>query len=115
MKGGTWGRGDVEKLRRDVEWEVLKASIPKRAGRVIRTTTSPRPQHPNGSDAGSEEDIMSDIVLSNKAQKLMTLSKAEGFDSLGVLSSQCLDRRIPDKQLLIEEVTAWEHDRNGAR
>ncbi|TMK00931.1 MAG: IS630 family transposase [Alphaproteobacteria bacterium] len=32
---------------------------------------------------------------------------------LGVLSSQCLDRRIPDKQLLIEEVAAWEHDRNA--
>ena len=26
---------------------------------------------------------------------------------LGVLSSQCLDRRIPDKQTLIEEVAAW--------
>jgi hypothetical protein len=31
---------------------------------------------------------------------------------LGVLSSQCLDRRIPDKQALIEEVAAWQVDRN---
>ena len=31
---------------------------------------------------------------------------------LGVLSSQCLDRRIPDKQTLVEEVAAWEKDRN---
>ena len=31
---------------------------------------------------------------------------------LGVLSSQCLDRRIPDKQTLIDEIDAWEHDRN---
>jgi DDE superfamily endonuclease len=31
---------------------------------------------------------------------------------LGVLSSQCLDRRIPDKQTLIEEVAAWENRRN---
>ncbi len=31
---------------------------------------------------------------------------------LGVLSSQCLDRRIPDKQVLTDEVSAWEHDRN---
>lgn len=31
---------------------------------------------------------------------------------LGVLSSQCLDRRIPDKQTLVEEVTAWEAARN---
>jgi uncharacterized small protein (DUF1192 family) len=32
---------------------------------------------------------------------------------LGVLSSQCLDRRIPDQQLLKEEVGAWEADRNS--
>ena len=31
---------------------------------------------------------------------------------LGVLSAQCLDRRIPDKQTLIDEIAAWEHDRN---
>ncbi len=31
---------------------------------------------------------------------------------LSVLSTQCLDRRIADKQTLIEEVAAWEHDRN---
>ena len=32
---------------------------------------------------------------------------------LAVLSSQCLDRRIPDKHILVEEVAAWEHDRNA--
>jgi hypothetical protein len=31
---------------------------------------------------------------------------------LGVLSTQCLDRRIPDKQSLIDEVAAWQDDRN---
>ena len=31
---------------------------------------------------------------------------------LSVLSSQCLDRRIPDKQTLIEEVGAWQANRN---
>jgi DDE superfamily endonuclease len=31
---------------------------------------------------------------------------------LGVLSSQCLDRRVPDKQTLVSEVTAWQRDRN---
>ena len=31
---------------------------------------------------------------------------------LGVLSTQCLDRRIPDKQTLIDEIAAWENDRN---
>jgi hypothetical protein len=31
---------------------------------------------------------------------------------LGVLSSQCLDRRIPDKHSLISEVAAWQDHRN---
>ncbi len=31
---------------------------------------------------------------------------------LSVLSRQCLDRRIPDKDSLITEVTAWQNDRN---
>ena len=31
---------------------------------------------------------------------------------LGVLSHQCLDRRIPDQQTLITEVAAWQHRRN---
>jgi len=32
---------------------------------------------------------------------------------LGVLTSQCLSRRIADKQTLIEEIAAWEHHRNA--
>jgi len=32
---------------------------------------------------------------------------------LGVLTSQCLDRRIPNKQILVDEVAAWGHDRNA--
>jgi uncharacterized small protein (DUF1192 family) len=31
---------------------------------------------------------------------------------LGVLSSQCLDRRLPDQRVLKDEVEAWEADRN---
>ncbi len=32
---------------------------------------------------------------------------------LGVLSRQCLDRRISDKKTLIDEIQAWENDRNA--
>ena len=32
---------------------------------------------------------------------------------LGVLASQCLDRRIPDKQTITDEVAAWVRDRNN--
>jgi hypothetical protein len=31
---------------------------------------------------------------------------------LSVLTRQCLDRRIPDKNLLKQEVAAWEEHRN---
>jgi len=34
---------------------------------------------------------------------------------LGVLNTQCLDRRIPDKTTLRSEVAAWEKSRNKAR
>lgn len=32
---------------------------------------------------------------------------------LGVLSRQCLDRRISDKQTLIDEIQAWQDERNA--
>jgi hypothetical protein len=33
---------------------------------------------------------------------------------LGILSRQCLDRRIEDRPVLTNEIAAWETDRNGA-
>jgi DDE superfamily endonuclease len=36
-------------------------------------------------------------------------------ESLGILAAQCLDRHIHDKQTLIGEIAAWEHDRNAQR
>ena len=34
---------------------------------------------------------------------------------LGVLAAQCLDRRIPDKQTIIDQVGAWTLKRNAAK
>jgi transposase len=34
---------------------------------------------------------------------------------IGVLRSQCLDRRIGDRELLVAEIAAWERQRNAAR
>jgi hypothetical protein len=34
---------------------------------------------------------------------------------IGVLSSQCLDRRIDSKQRLVSEIAAWERQRNASR
>ena len=35
-----------------------------------------------------------------------------GETELSVLTRQCLDRRIPDQEALVDEVSAWGHDRN---
>jgi hypothetical protein len=34
---------------------------------------------------------------------------------LGVLAAQCLDRRIPDKQMMVDQVEAWTQTRNAAK
>jgi hypothetical protein len=31
---------------------------------------------------------------------------------LSALTRQCLDRRIPDRDALVDEVSVWGHDRN---
>jgi hypothetical protein len=49
------------------------------------------------------------MALHSKAWQLARYGESE----LGVLSSQCLDRRIPDQQTLINEIAAWEEDRNA--
>ena len=36
-----------------------------------------------------------------------------GGIELGVLASQCLDRRIADKHTLSEEIAAWQFNRNA--
>ena len=33
---------------------------------------------------------------------------------MNVLRSQCLDRRIPDRETLCREAAAWQRDRNGS-
>jgi hypothetical protein len=37
----------------------------------------------------------------------------DGVRSPGQSRHPAVDRRIPDKQTLIEEIAAWEHDRNA--
>ena len=41
------------------------------------------------------------------------MSETLKLPAILALSSQCLDRGIPDKQMLVEKVAAWEHDRNA--
>ena len=37
------------------------------------------------------------------------------LDEISVLKGQCLDRRIPSRDDLVREVTAWEADRNDKK
>jgi uncharacterized small protein (DUF1192 family) len=46
------------------------------------------------------------------ARPLPSQGQAMAESELSVLSSQCLDRRIADKQTLIDEVDAWQNRRN---
>ena len=67
-----------------------------------RHSTKPfRPPKPDGWSSASNG--------TTRLSTAVDLAESE----LGVLSAQCLDRRIPDKQTLIEEIAAWEHDRNA--
>ena len=45
-------------------------------------------------------------------QTALSLLTQEEESELGILSSQCLSRRIPDKQTLLREVAAWQDHRN---
>jgi hypothetical protein len=67
--------------------------------------------------ARREKSVKRYVVRLSSFEWHYTPKHGSGLDlaesEIGVLSFQCLDRRIPDKQLLIEEVTAWEHDRNA--
>ena len=68
----------------------------------LRSTRPSRPPKPGGWSSVEWH-------YTPKHGSWLNLAKSE----LGVLSSQCLDRRIPDKQTLVEEVAAWEQDRNA--
>src|SRR6476646_4562327 len=54
-------------------------------------------------------------VLSSGSNGIIRQSTEVGsiWRNLAVLLSQCLDRRIPDKRILIHQVAAWEADRNA--
>ena len=49
------------------------------------------------------------MEINTQARKLARHGQSE----LAVLSTQCLDRRIPDKKELTAEVAAWEQYRNN--
>ena len=51
-------------------------------------------------------------TVSFGATGLLSPLRSVNVSEIGVLSKQCLDRRIPDKETLTREVSAWERQRN---
>jgi hypothetical protein len=56
-----------------------------------------------------EERAQLNVLDPHKHGSWLDMAEAE----LGVLSAQCLDRRIPDKQTLTGGIAAWEINRNA--
>lgn len=83
-----WGAGHQDKLNSHAKSSLYEAFPAAEARRLVE-----RP----------------DWCYTPKHGSWLNLAESE----LGVLTSQCLDRRIPDKQSLAEEVAAWEADRNA--
>ena len=67
-----------------------------------------RPGWPGNVPASAVPRRNLELLMSSQ---LFWLNMAE--TELSVLSGQCLDRRIPDKETLIKEVAAWERRRNN--
>ena len=49
----------------------------------------------------------------NQSETVVAISRCAHEIEIGVLRSQCLDRRIDDKETIITEVSAWEKRRNA--
>ncbi len=54
--------------------------------------------------------LASKLEIHHRAKHGSRLDMAE--TELSVLTRQCLDRRIPNRSALVDEVSAWGHDRN---
>lgn len=116
MRG--WRKVWVTDLRRKVEWahcvrELLDEVYPK-AGKVILVCDNLN-THTGGALYAAfppkEAKRLCDRLEFHPTPKHGSwLNMAE--TELSVLSGQCLDRRMENKELVVDEVSAWEKDRN---
>ena len=56
--------------------------------------------------------LAQELADSGKQIVLSSLALIEAESELGALAAQCLDRRIPDKKTITDEVAAWVRERN---
>ena len=61
----------------------------------------------------SAEKLLRRVVFRYKPKHASWLNMAE--IEIGILSRQCLDRRIQNRELLEHEVTAWQRDQNESQ
>src|SRR5271169_5524386 len=78
---------------------------------MLRSSRESRKTKLQGSDTQNTKTLQSGNSLQPKSRfRFSRLNLLHGR-----LTKQCLDRRIPDKQTLIDETAAWQHHRNTSR
>ena len=75
----------------------------------VLTQSAPGLPELSAYSAAERERVLSEAA---KKEKTLTLYTSIAQKDIGVLTRQCLDRRVTDMQLLAQEVAAWQNYRN---
>jgi hypothetical protein len=118
LEATRWGTVTDQRTKRDGEHcseELLDVRYPTTAKMVLvmDNRTTPAPSSLDAAFPLEKAKRLADrleIHLTPKHGSWLNVAEIE----LSVLSRPCLDRRIPDKPTLLQEVTAWEQRRNCA-
>ena len=116
---GGWRMVRVTDRRTKIDWalmvrELLDVHFPD--AEVVRLVMDNLNTHTVGSlyeafDASEARRLAKRLEIHYTPKHASWLNIAE--NEIGVLSKQCLDRRIEDPDELGREIAAWEHGRNG--
>jgi hypothetical protein len=109
---------DVKERRRRVEWACVIKSVPDevypQAEKIVVVLDNLNIHAPVSFYETFEPDEARRLTehfeshFTPKHGSWLNMAEIE----LRVLARQCLDRRIPNKEILIQELTAWQHERN---
>src|SRR6185312_1049002 len=87
----------------------MSTSRKPRRSSSSRTISTPMPPHPSTKPFPPPRLVERfEWHYTPKHGSWLDLAESE----LGALASQCLDRRIPDKKTITDEVAAWVRERN---
>ena len=113
-----WREVVVGDHRRGLEWaEVIKHLVDvhyAHAERIVLVMDNLNTHTPGSLyeafDPSEAKRLANKLEIHYTPKHASWLNMAE--TELSVLTRQCLDRRIPDRETLVSETTAWTHDRN---